>query len=243
LEAAQRSGIRWIEGRFLAFLALAALKRGQPGEATALLAESVALARSARDDWSLMIALVELGDVARSAGDNDRAAECYRESLSVRRHLGLFASWASLWHNLGYVALARGEEDEAVDCFLMAEREFRRWGDRRGVAECLIGLGAVAAARGEADLAARILAAGLAALKALGSAIWPTNQADFDLALARCRERMAPETLAAAWDAGRGLSPDAAWALVAPPAQAARSPGSSQKEAKTSPGLGSGSSV
>lgn len=243
LDDARGCGDAWHEGRFLAFLALAALRQDHREAAAALLAESVRLARTTGDDWSLATALVELGDVARASGESDRAAACYRESLAVRRRLGVLGATASLWHNLGYVALVRGEVETATECFLTAERQFRRWGDRRGIAECLIGLGAVAAATGDADLAARVLAAGLAALEALGSAIWPTNQADLDFALARCRERLTPGAFAAAWEAGGALSLDAAWALAAPAGQAGGSSGSSQNEAKTSRRPGSGSSA
>jgi DNA-binding CsgD family transcriptional regulator len=91
---------------------------------------------------------------------------------------------------------------------------YRRLGDSRGVAECLIGLGATASAEGRAEVAVRLFAAGEAALAAMGTELWHSNQADYERWRSVATQALEPEAFEAAWAVGARLSVEDALGLA-----------------------------
>jgi len=211
---AQRAGHTFEEVRMLEILARVAANSGAYVEASARLTEAAGLARASGDHWSLARVLAVYGDVERSAGNHFRAGRLYLESQALFAELSL-ADDPSLDHNLGYVALAAGEPAQAAACFTRAMARFRRSGDRRGAAECVIGLAAVRASAGHLRDAARLFGAGVAALEALGSALFPANLTDYERWVAVARAGLDSDTYGAAWAEGRALSLEQAVAHAA----------------------------
>jgi predicted ATPase/DNA-binding CsgD family transcriptional regulator len=202
LERGRRLRRPWYEARAAEFLASRALLQGDLSVAAARLGDAVKLARAAADDlWNLSMLLSQLGDVERMRGTHTRAAPLYQESIRLFEALGLPPD-PSRVHNLGYVALAEGQTTRAEARFREAVATFRRQGDPRGVAECVIGLGCVRAAQRRPAEAARLFGAGEAALEAVGSAVWPSNRADYQHWARIARGALGAEAWTAAWTSG-----------------------------------------
>jgi predicted ATPase/DNA-binding CsgD family transcriptional regulator len=207
LALTRQIGYTWAEVRVLEFLAQAAAGQGEHTRAVDLLEEGARIARRAGDAWSLARCLETLGDVERSRGEHARAARLYSESQALFAEIGL-GPYPGVIHNLGYLALAEGDRRRAAASFAEALAAFRRVGDRRGAAECVIGLGCVLSASGSGEGAARLFAAGHAALEALGSQLWASNRADYERWLALARGRLSAAELDRSWATGRGWSLD-----------------------------------
>jgi predicted ATPase/DNA-binding CsgD family transcriptional regulator len=217
LEEARRVGETWVENRALVSLATVALKRGDADGARAALEQAVEVARRADDGWSLAMTLVPLGDLERSRGRHEHGGRLYQESLARLAEIGLAdhpLAHPYLLHNLGYVALAVAQPAEARQRFREAMAGYRWLGDSRGVAECLIGLGATASAEGRAEVAVRLFAAGEAALAAMGTELWHSNQADYQRWRGVATQALEPEAFEAAWAVGAKLSVEDALGLA-----------------------------
>jgi predicted ATPase/DNA-binding CsgD family transcriptional regulator len=213
LEWTRRIGWAWAEVRGLETLAGVAAGTGQHARAAELLEQGARISRREGDNWNLARCLEVLGDIERSRGDHARAARLYAESQAAVDSIGLGPYPAAI-HNLGYVALAQGDRHRAGDSFAQALAMFRRIGDRRGAAECVIGLGCVLSSGGDGEGAARLFAAGHAALAAMQSQLWPSNRPDYEGWLAVARSRVPAAAFDRAWSMGEEWSFDEAIAAA-----------------------------
>jgi predicted ATPase/transcriptional regulator with XRE-family HTH domain len=118
-------------------------------QARALLEESIALARAAKNDWLVADALFMIGDRARNHGDLDRATTVYTESLSLFHTVGdpLMIAWPR--GNLGRLALQRGDYAQAQAAFEESVELCRQMGNKPGTADWLIQLATVALYRSD----------------------------------------------------------------------------------------------
>jgi len=159
--------------------------------------------RILRDEWGAAQVLNVLGDCARSAGQDKRAAACYEESLRLLRGQGITGTVPSVVHNLGWLALRRGETRRAFNLFRESLALFNRRGDRRGMAESLAGIAAATSAMGHGEQAARLFGQSEALMELVGATIWPATLSDYQRAIGDLRQRVGDETLARAWADGR----------------------------------------
>src|SRR5262245_17288520 len=125
--------------------------------------------------------LNSLGIVLRTRGDVDGAAAAYERALPILTAMNGGDPPEGVLHNLAYVELARNDARAAAEMFIRSAERYRTTGgDQRGLAECVIGLGTCAVRRRRPDLATRLFAAADAELERLGTAITPTNSADYE---------------------------------------------------------------
>jgi predicted ATPase len=123
-------------------MAWARITRGVVAEeyvqATAVLEESIGLARAAKNDWLAAMALFVLGERARSQGDRERATAHYSESLALFRTTGdqLMIAWPL--GNLGRLALQSGDYAQAQAAFEESVALCRAAGNTLGAADWLI---------------------------------------------------------------------------------------------------------
>jgi non-specific serine/threonine protein kinase len=217
-----------------------ALMDGDLTAAQAHYEEALALARALKDPAMIAATLNELGEVARARGDAAQAVAAYAESLRQYERLGHQQAVPRLLHNLGYVALHQGDVGGASERFRASVGRFRALGVERGVAEGLAGLAAVAATRGEAELAARLWGAAEVLHETLDTHPWPADRREYDRALPLARAGLDAHAFAAAWAAGRALTPEAALAEVttspAPGGIPELSPPSAPDDRTTRPG-------
>jgi predicted ATPase/transcriptional regulator with XRE-family HTH domain len=206
LALAQKIGASWFEVRLIEMQANLALRQGDTRLAASLLEAGTRIAREAGDAWGLAQVLGNLGDLARSQGAADEAKACYEESESLRASIGILERAPSARQNLAFLALDDGDTGSVRQRFVAALDDFRRRNDRRGMTECLIGLACVSAISGQSATAARLFGAGDAALKAIGSQIWPSNQAVYERELAKTRADLSAGDFEVAYTAGQAMS-------------------------------------
>jgi tetratricopeptide (TPR) repeat protein len=139
-------------------------------QAGALLEESIALARAAKNDWLVADALFMLGDRARNHGDLERATAVYAESLSLFRAVGdpLMVAWPR--GNLGRLALQRGDYAQAQAAFEESVALCRQMGNKPGTADWLIQLATVALYRSDYTQARSALVECLPLCRDIGNA-------------------------------------------------------------------------
>jgi DNA-binding NarL/FixJ family response regulator len=149
-------------------LAVIARTRGDYPLATARLEEALQLEQAAGYAAGIILALGDLGDLARDQGDFARALACYREALVLVRF------------NPG----------------------------ARMVAEAVEAVGIVAATIGQAARGARLLGAAAAQRERIGLRYRVQETlAALDQATAAARSKLGEPAFAAAWAAGRLLTP------------------------------------
>jgi non-specific serine/threonine protein kinase len=207
LQLADQLDRPWYAARAAEFIASRALERGDMAEAANQLTRAVRLARDAGDQWNLAMLLSHLGDVERMRGTHPRAAPLYEESIRLFETLGLPAD-PSRVHNLAYVELSQRHTARAESRFREALHAFERLGDPRGVADCVIGLGCVRAAERRPSEAARLFGAGEATLARLGSAVWPSNRADYQHWLRTVQGALGEHAWRAEYTTGGLLGPE-----------------------------------
>jgi predicted ATPase/DNA-binding CsgD family transcriptional regulator len=222
-----------------------ALRRHDYPSARSLYEQFLANGREIGSRWFAAQALNNLGEVARCQGDYARAAPLYEEGLQLFRELGNSGDIARSLHNLGYVAHRVGDDARAAALFHESLERFRERGNKRGMAECLAGLAAVALGFGThlrhrepaLDRSAVLLAAAEAEFRALGAAMWPADQADYDHSLAELRRVLRGESFERAWAKGQAMSLETAvaYAQAEQPQAAAPSAGLASSVSSLSP--------
>jgi predicted ATPase/DNA-binding XRE family transcriptional regulator len=214
LAVSRRIGASWAAACALHNLGLMADHMDDLERAAALLAEALLHWDRLGDEVSRARTLDAAALVARRRGDLDHALALGEEGLALRRRGGDRGGVARSLANLGWTLLERGEGWGAAAFFHEALPLHLEAGNRRGLAGCLTGLSALALGRGRPEAAARLLGAA-DAIDGAGGAVRPP-------ALQRRHERLADDVaaslaedaFAAAWAAGRALSPEAAVALA-----------------------------
>jgi predicted ATPase/transcriptional regulator with XRE-family HTH domain len=201
----------------LSDLANVAHGRGDIEQAQVLGEESLALRRELGDTWGIASSLNNLGMYATSQGDYELAEQRLRESQQLFQELGDWEPVAGTSINLGEVARRRGALQEARAHYVQSLSLLREMGNRQVVAEVLGLIALVAAAEGRTTPAARLLAATEALREAIGKELTPIDRAEHDQAVASLQAALGAEAFAAAWAAGRAMSPEQATAEALKP--------------------------
>jgi predicted ATPase/class 3 adenylate cyclase/Tfp pilus assembly protein PilF len=191
-------------------LGMVAQYEGDYSAAQSLYEEALVLRRSLGDPLDISDSLNNLGIVAYLLGEFARARTLYEESLSIKRELGDRNGIAGLLCNLGFVALRQGHPSDAEPLYRESMAIRRELGDRNGIAEALEGLAGVAGARGDGLRAARLFGAAEALREAIGAPIPPGERAEHDRLVTTARAGQEQSAFAAAWEAGRALTLEAA---------------------------------
>ncbi len=193
-------------------LASMAQIRGKLGEAAALLDEALALGQATGDERSIYHALYWQGEIARSAGDYDRAVSLLEAGLA--RQQGNPWAAATAGFSLGHVALVRGDPERAATLFRETLDARRLVGDRLGMALSVEGLAWVSVAHRRPDLASRMFGAAEGLREWIGASVEVGWTSDHERYLEQTRAMLDEATFDAEWAAGRALSPNEAIALA-----------------------------
>jgi tetratricopeptide (TPR) repeat protein len=189
------------------------LAAGDVSRAAALFEESLAVREPAgyRGSGSYRAgsadSLLGLGIVARYRGDYPNARRQLEESLASFRTAGDSEGAASALYQLGLVAQHEDGGARAADLLResLALRHAR--GDRLGAAECVEAMVSVARGRGSLVRAAQLAGLAGSLREAVGAPRWAIDQAAYDREIAALRAAMGEEAFAAAFTAGRSLTP------------------------------------
>ena len=168
--------------------------------------EALALFRAAGDaHWTIEV-LLSLSRAARKQ-ENDRwARELLEEALTLGSE-GADA-WATAWATTELAELAADEGDtkQAAVLFRDGVQLHALHGDHMGIDLCLLRIAKLAGAA-RPEPAARILGAAENLREGRGASLAPADQVWHDSFLGELRARASEESIAAAYAAGRALSP------------------------------------
>jgi non-specific serine/threonine protein kinase len=224
LAFARAGADEWSAAWAQTFLGGLAAAGGQREEARRHLDGSLALRRRLGDAHGLAWSLRDAAALARAEGDAAGARAALEGSLERFRELGDRPNVALVLTELGDLAAAGGERGTARQWFAQALAAYRAMGSLRGVGAALAGFAAAAAAEGRHAEAVRLAGAAAALQEATGTVTAFVESAARVPWLAASRRALGAPG-AAAWAAGRALSPEAAGALaLAAPAGAADRP-------------------
>jgi predicted ATPase/DNA-binding XRE family transcriptional regulator len=183
--------------------------RGTAEQAAALYEEALVLRRGVGDALGTALCLVNLAEVARTAGDLERARARLEEAAAIARRLRSPYHLAAALANLGELARMRGDLAETAARCRESMGLFAGIGERAGVAVCLRHLAWVAWSEDRPVAAARLSGAG-EALCPVGIAPDRAEAAAYERICADLARRLGDDQYAAAHEAGRRLTLDAA---------------------------------
>jgi len=214
--------------------------RGDFGRAVPRFEEAASLARTLEDPRQAAAltgsALTNLGDAVRFQGRLQEAAAHCGEALRLLREIGYDIGVVHVLVDLGLVARDAGDWSEAADRFREGLRFATPTGEPRYIVVALEGMATVFAATARAAAAAHLFGAAERLREATGvTQDFPADRAANERARAAVRAALGNPAFAAAWAAGRALSPEHAVAEAL--AESPRSPdpgGASGRRAEAS---------
>jgi hypothetical protein len=160
------------------------------------------------------VALLYCGDTALAQKKFDPAARRYQEALEVRQ-AGNFIKWPiDARIGLAAVNYCTGNVSEASALYMLGLQRAQELGIALLAASALLGLAGLAAESGSPERGARLFGAAEGIVAAAGWPIFPRDQPVRERALAALTAALGPERLAAAREAGRALTLEAAMAVA-----------------------------
>ena len=195
------------------------LARGIGDQAAARMQYEAALAiyRALDDRYNIgytLIQMAKLGDLGiphrpGNPADIEIAEARCGEAIEINRMLGNRWGMARALNHLGYLSYKAGRYREAAAASGEALPLFANGGNLTEGSQCIENLADIAGATGNGELAARLYGIADSLQERLGAPMWPTYRTEYEQEVDRVRELLDPETLQAAWQAGRELPDDA----------------------------------
>jgi non-specific serine/threonine protein kinase len=184
--------------------------------------------RTLGDDAWTAATLVHLGYEALYLGEHAEAQARLEESLVLSRAIG--SRFSNAWGIVGLARLAHARHDLRRAAVLFAEAVdlLQSLGGRIGTPAVLCDLAALAVTCGQPACAARLLGAAEAHHETLGKRLDPLgdDRGRLERTVAEARSSLGVEVFAAAWAAGRSLTPEQAVAETLAVTEAATAPSS-----------------
>jgi predicted ATPase len=198
-------------------LALTAHGRHDLDRAETLLEESLAIKRREGSWAALPTTLTNLATVALDRGNLERAVALLEESLAIDREMGNRQGIADDLHNLAALAVEQGDPVRAARWHregLIVRRDLNSWGDiaysLEAIAATATPAGDRAAPAGWGERAVRLLGAAERLRGELSAPIPNGERARYEKGVTALRAAVPPRPFAAAWEAGRAGSREAA---------------------------------
>jgi predicted ATPase/DNA-binding NarL/FixJ family response regulator len=186
------------------------ISAGRLLNAQALTETAMNRARETNDTEELALHTGNLGRISLGLGDLARAEAHYEDSLAQVRALNNPWQIAGVCMFLGKLASARANPQRACAYLQEGLAGFRALDVKAAIARCLEGLGGVAVATNQFDAATRMIAAAAALRQQIGHPVDPEDQSEFELTLARIREKVDEASFQLAWSNGEAMGLDAA---------------------------------
>jgi predicted ATPase/class 3 adenylate cyclase len=209
LALARELGDRFGTAQALSEIGAMVQDEGEYEEAERFLEEAFALAMEEdgeRAIWLRLTTVGNLGLLARTRGDIDRAVALINQSLVLSQKVGDTYATATTLDNLGEAERARGDLRAASAHYHEAIRLQHTIGDREGLAYSFAGLASLAVDTGEAFLGARLAGGATALCEAIGATLETREQGNLDESRQAAQVILGAELYAAAFEAGRALS-------------------------------------
>ncbi|HEY4190531.1 MAG TPA: tetratricopeptide repeat protein [Candidatus Limnocylindrales bacterium] len=183
---------------------------GHPEAAEAAFKEALDIWERTGDKQRVSVGVHNAALLALDQGRLDEAAAMLTRAHDIARDIGDRTEVAYAMADLVRVDVERGDLDGATIALAIALPRAQAMSARIIVLLALEGAAGLAAARGDDALAIRLWAAAAADREVSGFANMPADQRLLDARMGEARERLDPETAAAAWADGQAMSVDAA---------------------------------
>jgi DNA-binding CsgD family transcriptional regulator len=214
LAVAEELGATWAVARLRWQVANAAFKEGDQGRAAALYAAGLALARQRADSFWLAWHLLSLGRLALVQGDPAHATTLLEEGLDLLTTMAHKLGAARAQCYLGLAVWREGDAGRAMALLRESLAAHQARDDPEGITACLEALATMAAGTGRdptgAYRATRLLGAAVAVRETIGAPLPPVDRPAVETVVRQARSTLGEERFAAAWTAGRSLTPDEA---------------------------------
>lgn len=194
----------------LSNLGILAQYQGNFDEARRLYGEGLEIRSNLGDKWAIAISLNNLGYLSLEVGDFATARAQLQDAVNLQREVGDRWAIANALNNLGNAIRAQGEFAQAFLIYRESLQISQELGDRGAIAYLLEDIGGLAAVQTRYERAVRLVSAAENLRSEIGAPLAPNEQEKLLEMLAPAREALAPEAYAAAEEAGRNLSLDAA---------------------------------
>jgi non-specific serine/threonine protein kinase len=183
------------------------LNRGNHELAVRPLEAAAALFEALGDCNGVAHARLELADAALQSGDVVKGEALLDGALALFNQVGNHYGVAATLIGLAWAAEDRGDPKEAAAHYRGCLGLWGEIGTQEGLADALAGTGKLAALGGRPAPAARLLGAAGTLSEALGYVAPPPERARCTRAIAVVRAALGEHEFAAAWAAGRALTP------------------------------------
>lgn len=205
-DLARAAGARWEQALILNNWSAALIDLGRADEAIPRLETSASLLKDIGDEWAASHPTLNLAEIAIQREEYDRAGQLLDDMDAVATRLGIESLSAAVSLRRGALHLRQRRPAAAANAYRASLRSYIELTDPAEAIRALEGLALALAELGAGDRAARLLAAAATQRAALGAARQPTEAAAIKRCQARLRQRLAPDILAAAQEAGRHLT-------------------------------------
>jgi predicted ATPase/class 3 adenylate cyclase len=210
----------------------AAFEAGDLAAVDAICADELAVLRELEASDGVVLPAIRAnvlrtqGDAARQHGHLAAAQRLYEESLALYRQAGGGSGFQPprLLHRLGLLAVERGAPATARALLRESLEALVRLGYRGLVPGLLEAFAALAAAEGQHPRTLSLAGAADALREAVGERPLLAEQVDLKAPLAAARQALGESAAAAAWAAGRAMSPEQAVAYALGDAAEGRAP-------------------
>jgi predicted ATPase len=213
LETGLALGRRWQEPFILAhsyfYLGIWAQRQREYRLAKAYAQEGLTYERMGGNQWSVTLALCQVGDTTGIEGNWDDASLYYTEALQRSHAFGFEKYRANFLARLGYVAGQQGERATAERYLTEGLALCQVYGDQDGMTFCLICYAELWRLQGHPALTVQLLA-----VHAVRTSPFPFDQVIAERTLTAARHQLAEDAFTAAWDAGQALTLADALALA-----------------------------
>jgi non-specific serine/threonine protein kinase len=187
-----------------------AYRQGAYGRAEELLREAHQLLRERDEQVPDARALLMLGDTALAQERFDRAGAWYAEAIEKSQSTGYSWILIDAQAGLGGVKVGTGNLAQAAALFGDSLDRAHDRGFEVLVSTSLLGLAAIAVASGQPETGASLLGAAAGLAESIGAPLYPRDRPVRDRALAALAAALGEHQLAAAQEAGRALTLEAA---------------------------------
>ncbi|HET9471594.1 MAG TPA: LuxR C-terminal-related transcriptional regulator, partial [Usitatibacter sp.] len=209
LALAEPRGDAYVSGQALHFLAHVRQSEGDFDRATHMMERSVAMYEDAGFRRGVANSVDCLGEIARSKGDYIRAEALTERAMALYAEIGEARGRAHMLHNLAYIRLHQDRAADARDLFRESLAQAQDLKTPRDVIMAIAGL-AAASTDGPPARLARVIGAVAGLLDAAGVHLEPAEDAEFEALVRSVRARLGDGPFAAAYEAGRTMTEDAA---------------------------------
>jgi predicted ATPase/DNA-binding CsgD family transcriptional regulator len=180
------------------------------------------------------------GQLAFRQGDISSARTQIEKSILLYREIGQRRTLAESLAILARIVLSQGERTEARVLYDESREIARELNHMWLIAACLEGRAGIAAEEGQLTWAAQLWGAADALRETIRVSIPLIDRTDYERSIASARTRLGEKDFAAAWKAGRAMTPEQAItskgnAIIAPLADPATTPSSTYPAASTYP--------